>query len=344
MKCVKHSSLVEAVDLTKYYPVTKGTIVKRKLGLVRAVEGVNFSINKKETLALVGESGSGKTTIARLVVRAIKPTSGRILFDGSDIATMQDRELRSVRRRIGFVFQDPFSSLDPRQRVGDIVGEPLKIVGEHSAGDIKQRTRALLERVGLARDAAVKYPHQFSGGQRQRIALARALSTSPDLIIADEPVSALDVSVQSKIVNLMKDIQDEMGMAYLFISHDLSIVRNICDKVCVMYLGQIIESGTVEQVFARPLHPYTRALLASIPVPDSEEMRKRTFVLKGEIPSPLNPPSGCRFHTRCPYAQNNCRDQQPALEDVGQGHLVSCHYSRDIEIGKLQASELTSNA
>ncbi len=341
---MKDASLVEAVDLTKYYPVTKGTIVKRKLGLVRAVEGVNFSINKKETLALVGESGSGKTTIARLVVRAIKPTSGCILFDGSDIAAIQVGELRSVRRRIGFVFQDPFSSLDPRQRVGDIVGEPLKIIDEVSSDEINQRTRALLERVGLARDAAVKYPHQFSGGQRQRIALARALSTSPDLIIADEPVSALDVSVQSKIVNLMKDIQDEMGMAYLFISHDLSIVRNISDKVCVMYLGQIVESGTVEQVFERPLHPYTKALLASIPVPDSEEMRKRTFVLKGEIPSPLNPPSGCRFHTRCPYAQNNCRDQQPALEDAGQGHLVSCYYSRDIEIGKLQASDLTSNS
>jgi len=316
--------LLEVRDLEKRFPIRRG-LFGRVTGQVRAVDGVSFDVHPGETLALVGESGSGKTTTGRLVLRLLEPTAGTIRFDGVDLMSLPGRALRRARRHLQVIFQDPYGSLNPRMTVGSIVREPLDIhrVGAGRA-DRDAMVGRLLERVGL--DAAMRrrYPHEFSGGQRQRIGVARAIALRPRLIVADEPVSALDVSVQAQVINLMVDLQEEYGCAYLFIAHDLAVVERIADRVAVMYLGRIVETAATADLFRNPLHPYTRALLQAIPVPDPERARERT-VLAGDPPSPAEPPPGCRFHPRCPVAIDICRREDPALREAAPGHRAACH-------------------
>jgi oligopeptide/dipeptide ABC transporter ATP-binding protein len=328
--------LVEVKNLIKHFPVTKGIVFKKTVATVRAVDDVSFEIEKGKTLGLVGESGSGKSTTGRLILRLLEPTAGTIKFDGLDITSLPENDLKDLRRRTGIVFQDPYSSLDPRKRVMDIISEPLLITNWGDRKRIAERVYELLDLVGLRREDSSKYPHQFSGGQRQRIAIARALALSPDLIVADEPVSALDVSVQAKIINLFSNIQKELQVAYLFISHDLSVVRHISDKVAVMYLGKIVEYGPANMMFDQPLHPYTKSLLTVIPVPNPKLMKSRKpTVLRGEIPSPINPPTGCRFHTRCPYALKQCSEEEPPFVQANPNHFVLCLFWKEIDEGVL---------
>ncbi len=316
--------LVYTVDLKKYYPV-KGLLFTK--GYVKAVDGVTIAVPRGKTLGLVGESGSGKTTLARLVLRLEEPTSGKIYFDGMDVLRLRGGELRRFRRRAQIVFQDPYGSLNPRMTVYELITEPLRVHGI-KVGDPQGYVAKLLERVGLSPAHMFRYPHEFSGGQRQRIAIARALALNPEFLVLDEPTSALDVSVQAQILNLLKDLQRERGLAYLFISHDLGVVRYMSDYIAVMYLGRIVELGPAEEVFEKPLHPYTQALLSAIPVPDPEAARARKRVrLPGEPPSPLNPPSGCRFRTRCPLAFERC-GEEPPLEEVEKGHWAACWLRR----------------
>jgi oligopeptide/dipeptide ABC transporter ATP-binding protein len=328
--------LVEVKDLTKHFPVTKGIVFKKVITTVRAVDGVSFEIEKGKTLGLVGESGSGKSTTGKLILRLLEPTAGIIRFDGIDITNLPQDDLKDLRKRTSIVFQDPYSSLDPRKRVFDIISEPMVIANWGDRRKIAERVHELLDLVGLRREDASKYPHQFSGGQRQRIAIARALALSPDLIVADEPASALDVSVQAKIINLFSSIQERLRVAYLFISHDLSVVRHISDKVAVMYLGKIVEYGPTDVIFEQPLHPYTKSLLTVVPVPSPKLMKNRNpIILRGEIPSPINPPPGCRFHTRCPYALKRCSEEEPHLVQARPHHFVLCLFWKEIEEGVL---------
>ena len=317
--------LLEVSDLRMEFPVHSG-ILRRTIGQVRAVDGISFTIDRGRTLGLVGESGSGKSTTARLVLRLIEPTGGRVVLEGADVTTMDKAELRRTRRRMQIVFQDPYSSLDPRSTVVEAVGEPLEVhLGLRGAAR-DARVVELLESVGLGRAALRRYPHEFSGGQRQRIAVARALALDPSLLICDEPVSSLDVSTQSQVVNLLGDLQDERGLTYLFIAHDLSVVRHISDRIAVMYLGRIVEIGDAEEVYNRPTHPYTQALLSAIPVPEPAAQRSRhRIVLQGDVPSPFDPPSGCRFHTRCPYAMDVCRTEDPPPFENSAGTTMYCH-------------------
>ncbi|HEX9426150.1 MAG TPA: dipeptide ABC transporter ATP-binding protein [Candidatus Polarisedimenticolia bacterium] len=316
--------LLEVRDLVKHYPIRRG-LLARVTGAVRAVDGVSLTIGPGETLALVGESGSGKTTTGRCILRLVDPTSGSIRFDGVDFLALPPRALRRMRRQIQVIFQDPYGSLNPRMRVGTIVREPLDI---HRIGANRRERDGmvadLLARVGLEPAAMRRYPHEFSGGQRQRIGVARALAPRPKLIIADEPVSALDVSVQAQVINLLTDLQEEFGIAYLFIAHDLAVVERIADRVAVMYLGKLAEEAGVEEIFKTPLHPYTRALLQAIPIPDPDRVRERV-VIRGDLPSPAAPPPGCRFHTRCPVAIDICSRVEPPLVEVAPGHRVACH-------------------
>lgn len=294
-------------------------------GTVHAVDGVSLTVRRGEALGLVGESGSGKSTLARTVIRLETPTSGRVIFDGTDISTLSSRALRPFRQRVQMIFQDPYASLNPRMRVGDIVGEPLIVHERMGRAAARRQAEILLERVGLPQGSAKKYPHEFSGGQRQRVGIARALVVRPDLIVADEPVSALDVSIRAQLLNLLKDLQHEFNLSYLFISHDLGVVRYVCDRVAVMYLGQVVEEGICEAVFTNPKHPYTQALISAIPVPDpSIERLREPPLIDDEMPSPIDPPSGCRFHTRCPHAQERCREHEPRAVQVGPDHLASC--------------------
>lgn len=289
-------------------------------------------------MGLVGESGCGKTTVGRTILRLYEPTEGSIFFEGRDIASLSSDELRNLRRRMQMVFQDPYSSLNPRQNVGNIVAEPLRVHGIAGGREVEQRVRELLDVVGLPRNAGNRYPHEFSGGQRQRIGLARSLALNPDLIVADEPVSALDVSIQAQIINLLEELQDEFDLTYLFIAHDLAVVRHISDRIAVMYLGKIVEVAPSHDLYASPLHPYTKALLSAVPIPDPvvEEKRER-ILLSGDLPSPVNPPSGCRFHTRCPYRQPaRCDDEVPELRPLASGHTVACHYAEEIRAGEIE--------
>jgi peptide/nickel transport system ATP-binding protein len=333
--------LVELDDLKVWFPIKSGLVLDRHVGDVRAVDGVSLQIARGETLGLVGESGCGKSTVGRTILRLYKPTSGRILFDGEDISTLSDSQLRPLRRRMQMVFQDPFASLNPRHSVGRIVGEPLRVHEIGSAKSVGPRVRELLEIVGLPRDAASRYPHEFSGGQRQRIGLARAIAVNPDFVVADEPVSALDVSIQAQIINLLEELQAEFELTYLFIAHDLAVVRHISDRIAVMYLGSIVEISPADDLYANPLHPYTISLLSAVPIPDPEVERKReTILLAGDLPSPANPPKACRFHTRCPYVQPTlCRDEAPPLRTLAAGHLVACHWAEQIKAGKLEPKE-----
>lgn len=330
--------LVRIENLKVYFPIKSGLVFERHIGDVKAVDDVSFSIQRGETLGLVGESGCGKTTLGRTVLRLYDPTEGHIYFEGRDIAGLSGSELRATRRRMQMVFQDPYASLNPRQNVGNIVGEPLYVHGIAKGAALDKRVRELLDVVGLPSNAGNRYPHEFSGGQRQRIGLARSLALNPDLIVADEPVSALDVSIQAQIINLLEDLQDEFNLTLLFVAHDLAVVRHISDRIVVMYLGKVMEIAPAGQLYEEPLHPYTKSLLSAVPIPDPavERSRERIF-LRGDLPSPANPPSGCRFHTRCPFAQTErCPDEVPELRLLRNDQLVACHYAEEIAAGQIQ--------
>lgn len=314
--------LIEVKNLKKYFPVHKG-LFGRKKSFVKAVDDVSFSINKGETLGLVGESGCGKSTTGRMLMRLLDPTEGEIYFEGNEISNLNDNQIRSTRKDFQMVFQDPYASLNPRMKVGEIIAEPLVVHGVDK-GKRSSRVQELLEIVGLSEYHADRYPHEFSGGQRQRIGIARALAVNPKLIVADEPVSALDVSIQSQILNLLKDLQKEFNLTFLFIAHDLSVVEHISDRVGVMYLGKIVELADKQSLYHEPKHPYTQALLSAVPIPNPRLKRER-IILKGDIPSPANPPSGCTFHTRCPAAMEKCQKEIPKLRELSDGHFVSCH-------------------
>lgn len=315
--------LLTVENLKTYFPIRAG-ILQRVVGYVKAVDGVSFSIREGETFGLVGESGCGKTTVSRTILRLTKATDGEVTFDGEDVFGKRGSELKALRRNMQIIFQDPYSSLDPRMPVGDIIAEGLYIHGIGNAKERSEIVREMLDKVGLNPYHAHRYPHEFSGGQRQRIGIARALALSPRFIVLDEPVSALDVSIQSQILNLLKRLQEEFGFTYLFVAHDLSVVEHISDRVGVMYLGKLVEVAPRSSLYRNPLHPYTQALLSSIPIPDPRRKRQR-IILTGEVPSPVNPPSGCRFHTRCPFAVEICKVQEPPLEEKTEGHFVACH-------------------
>jgi len=317
------NNLIEVKDLKKYFPIYGGLMLKC-VGLVKAVDGVSFHIRSEETLGLVGESGCGKTTTGQTILRLIEPTSGEVKFRGQNVFELDKKEMRSIRRNMQLIFQDPFSSLNPRMRIGDIIGEPLDIFGLCDGKEKVEKVMDLLKKVGLSLHDFDRYPHEFSGGQRQRIAIARALILNPKFVVADEPVSSLDVSVRSQILNLMRDLQRDLGLTYLFISHDLSVVKHISNRVVVMYLGNIVEISKVHDLFSDTKHPYSKALISAVPVLDPK-IKKKPIILKGEIPSPINPPSGCKFHTRCPFVKSICSKERPELVDLGHDHFVACH-------------------
>jgi len=320
-------NLVEVRDLTKHFPITQGIIVQRQIGAVKAVDGISFDVKRGETLGLVGETGCGKSTTARLLVRLLHPTSGTVLFDGEDISSRKRATLKSLHRQAQMVFQDPYSSLNPRKTVGSIIAEPYAIHGLYKGeGERKQRVQELMDRVGLNPEHYNRYPHEFSGGQRQRIGVARAIALEPKLLIADEPVSALDVSIQAQVLNLLKRLQREMGLTLVFISHDLSVVRHMCDRVAVMYLGKIVELASSDALYTYPRHPYTGALLSAVPVPDPTGGKRERAILTGDVPSPANPPRACRFHTRCLKAQELCRTEEPLIENKGGDTEAACHF------------------
>jgi oligopeptide transport system ATP-binding protein len=339
--------LLEITDLRMYFPITSGILIDRHVGDVKAVDGVTMTIKKGETVGLVGESGCGKSTVGRTILRLYKPTGGSIVFDGQPITDAGGGELRAIRRRMQMVFQDPYASLNPRMTAAGIISEPMEIHEHGTRADRRERVRYLLRTVGLNPDYGDRYPHEFSGGQRQRIGVARALALHPDLIVADEPISALDVSIQAQIINLLENLQGEFGLTYLFIAHDLSVVRHISDRIAVMYLGRLVETATSRELYDRPTHPYTVALLSAVPIPDPVvESRRRRIILEGDVPSPSNPPSGCHFHTRCWLRTRlgnpeRCVAEVPLLRELSTGHEVACHFAEEVEDSpeqKLQVS------
>jgi peptide/nickel transport system ATP-binding protein/oligopeptide transport system ATP-binding protein len=319
--------LIEVRDLVKHFPIKKGLIFQRQIGAVKAVDGVSFDVEQGETLGIVGETGCGKSTTARLLCRLMDPTSGSIIFDGREVASQKGEELKALHRDMQMVFQDPYSSLNPRKSVGSIISDPFVIHGLYKgAGERKRRVQDLMDRVGLNPEHYNRYPHEFSGGQRQRIGVARAIALEPKMLVADEPVSALDVSIQAQVLNLLRELQRDMGLTLIFIAHDLSVVRHMCDRVSVMYLGKIVETADSDVLYRSPRHPYTGALLSAVPVPDPTGGTKERQLLTGDVPSPANPPSACRFHTRCPKAQEKCSVDEPLLEGKPGGSIAACHY------------------
>ena len=331
--------LLKVEGVRKYFPIKKGILFQREVARVHAVDGVSLEVNAGETIGLVGESGCGKSTLGRCIVRLYDLTDGSINFEGRDISRLSRRELQPMRREMQMVFQDPYASLNPRKRVGTIISDPLKI---HSIGDKSERkatVEQLLETVGLSPEHYNRFPHEFSGGQRQRIGIARALALRPKLIIADEPVSALDVSIQAQMLNLLEDLQTEFKLTYIFIAHDLGVVRHVSDRIAVMYLGKLVEVSPAEELYSRPIMPYTEALLSAVPIPDPDLARKRErIVLEGDVPSPINPPSGCRFHPRCRYATQVCKEIEPPLTDYGNGHLAACHHPLNVDAATLASA------
>ncbi len=327
----KHDALLTVRDLKMHFPITKGIIFQKQVGAIKAVDGINFDLYRGETLGLVGESGCGKSTTGRAILQLYKPTAGAVVFEGKDLVEVKGEELRKMRRRMQMIFQDPYASLNPRMTVGSIVGEPLEV---HNIGANKkerqERVQELLKIVNLNPYFINRYPHEFSGGQRQRIGIARALAVNPSFIVCDEPISALDVSIQAQIINLLEDLQDEFNLTYLFIAHDLSVVRHISDRIAVMYLGKIVELAERDELYATPMHPYTQALLSAVPIPDPviENQRKR-IILEGDVPSPANPPKGCHFSTRCPRVMDICRQDEPPFKDYGGGHFAACWLYED---------------
>ena len=318
--------LVQVQSLVKHFPITQGIIIQKQVGAIKAVDGVSFDIHRGETLGLVGESGCGKTTTGRTILQLYRPTSGQVLFDGVDLTTLKSEKLRRMRRRMQMIFQDPYACLNSRWTISRIIGEPLRVHKLASGAAQVERVQELLRIVRLNPRFINRYPHEFSGGQRQRIGVARALASNPEFIVCDEPISALDVSIQAQVVNLLEDLQEQLGLTYLFIAHDLSMVRHICSRVAVMYLGKLVELAAKNELYDHPLHPYTKALLSAVPVPDPplERQRKR-IILEGDVPSPADPPPGCHFNTRCPLVEGICSEEDPPLRDVGGGHFVACH-------------------
>jgi len=334
------NALVEIDDLRVWFRITSGVLLDRHVGDVKAVDGVSFHIERGETVGLVGESGCGKSTLGRAILRLYRPTGGRIVFDGNDITTASENELHPLRRQMQMVFQDPYASLNPRHSVARIVGEPLRTHRVESRRTVGAQVAELLEVVGLPADAANRYPHEFSGGQRQRIGLARALALNPSFIVCDEPVSALDVSIQAQIVNLLEDLQRDFRLTYLFIAHDLAVVRHISTRIVVMYLGKVVEIAPADDLYENPLHPYTVTLLSAIPIPDPEvESKRQPIRVGGDLPNPANPPAACRFHTRCPFVQpTRCADEEPQLREL-DGHLVACHFAEEVRAGAIEPHE-----
>ncbi len=338
------TAILEVRDLTKYFPIKRGVLLQRQVGAVKAVDGISFDVERGETLGIVGETGCGKSTTARLLCRLMDPTSGSVSFDGEDIALRKGSSLKALHRDMQMVFQDPYSSLNPRKTVGSIISEPFVIHGLHKgSGERKRRVQDLMDRVGLNPEHYNRYPHEFSGGQRQRIGVARATALEPKVLIADEPVSALDVSIQAQVLNLLLGLQRELGLTLVFIAHDLSVVRHMCDRVAVMYLGKVVELAPSEELYSKPRHPYTGALLSAVPVPDPTGSRRERQLLTGDVPSPANPPSACRFHTRCPKAQPLCSQDDPPLESKGATGIAACHFPlTDEEIATRLPAALSS--
>lgn len=323
-----NKALLQVDNLVKHFPIKQGIIVQKQIGAVRAVDGISFDVYPGETLGLVGESGCGKSTTGRTILQLFRPTSGSVHFDGVDLVTLKGGDMRRMRRKMQMIFQDPYASLNPRMTVGEIIGEPLVVHNVASQKEVDERVASLLELVGLSAAFASRYPHEFSGGQRQRIGVARALALQPSFIVCDEPISALDVSIQAQVVNLLEDLQQQFNLTYLFIAHDLSMVRHISNRIAVMYLGVIVELTNRDELYLKPLHPYTRALLSAVPIPDPiADAKRERVILTGDVPSPVNPPSGCRFRTRCPIAQEVCAESRPEFRELTPGHFVACFFA-----------------
>ena len=327
----KGDPLLEVTDLVKHFPIKSGIVVDREVARLRAVDGVSLTLNEGETLGLVGESGCGKSTLCRAILQLTEPTSGSVRFAGEELVGRSRRDLRPLRRQMQMIFQDPFASLNPRKRVGQIIGDPLELHGLAKGAELRRRVWELLDRVGLQPEHYNRYPHEFSGGQRQRIGIARALALQPKLIVADEPVSALDVSIQAQIINLLDELQDEFGLSYLFVAHDLGVVRHVSDRVAVMYLGKIVEISDADALYKKPIHPYTNALLSAVPIPDPKlNAARERLVLQGDVPSPIDPPPGCTFHPRCPFATDVCTTDEPALLEHAEEHAAACHHPLNV--------------